>query len=372
MTPAPGVLPAIGDPVSAVETPALVVDADVLEANIARMSAYAGAAGIRLRPHGKTHKCSAIGRLQVAAGAVGLCCQKTAEAEAFVAGGITDVLVTNEVLAPAKLRRLARLAGLARIGVCIDSSLGLSRLAAASADAPAPIDAYLELEVGAGRCGIVGIDDAVMLAEKIVATPGLRFGGIHAYQGAAQHLRSVAARGEAIGHAIARAAELVAALGRRGIDVPVVTGAGTGTFPHEASSGVYGEIQPGSYVFMDRDYGDNETDPAVPAFGNSLFVLAGTISRRGDYAVIDAGLKAHSVDSGFPAIAGRPDLSFERPSDEHGIIRTSGGPLPGLDERVWLIPGHCDPTVNLHDRIIVIRGGVVAAIWEVDARGALA
>lgn len=361
----------IGDPAERIETPALILDLDLFEANLEAMADFARSRGMRLRPHAKTHKCAEIGKLQMAAGAVGVCCQKVSEAAALVEGGIGDVLVTNEVLAPARLAHLARLTDRANIGICLDSDLGLDRLNAAAQNAARRIDAYVELEVGANRCGLVEITDAVALAEKIHGAPALRFAGLQAYQGAAQHLRTRAERKAAIDHAAARAAAFVAALNERGISVPVVTGAGTGTFPLEASSGVYNEIQPGSYVFMDRDYGDNQADPDSPVFRQSLFVLAGVISRREDFAVIDAGLKAHSVDSGLPAIAGRPDLVFDTPSDEHGIIRGPRQALPALEQRLRLVPGHCDPTVNLHDWIIGIRADKVAAIWPVDARGAL-
>ncbi|MBL8707947.1 MAG: DSD1 family PLP-dependent enzyme [Rhodospirillaceae bacterium] len=359
----------IGDPAALLDTPVLVVDLDVFEANLQRMADFAAAKGIRLRPHGKTHKCSAIGRRQMVLGAAGLCCQKVSEAEAFVAGGIADVLVTNEVLAPRKLERLARLTAQARIGICVDSLLGLDRLIGATEHAARPIDAYLELDVGAARCGVVEIGDAQALVERIAAAPGLSFGGIQAYHGGAQHLRTPAEREAAIAFASGRARDLVAALAQRGIATPVVTGAGTGTFPIEAASGVYNEIQPGSYIFMDRDYGDNQWSAEIPPFGNSLFVLTEVISRREDFAVVDAGLKAQSLDSGFPVIAGRPDLRYDGPSDEHGTIR--GANLPRLTERLALVPGHCDPTVNLYDWIVGIRDGMVAEIWPVDARGAL-
>lgn len=362
---------AVGDAVGRIETPALILDLDVFDANLAAMAAFAKAHNVRLRPHGKTHKCAAIGLRQMQLGAVGLCCQKVSEAEALVAGGITDVLVTNQIIAPEKLARLVALSGRANIGICLDSDLGFERLSEAASGAARPLDVYVELDVGAKRCGFTEIADAVVLVERIRKTPVLRFAGIHAYQGSAQHLRSQEERERAIGQAASRARELVAALKQNGINVPVVTGAGTGTFPIEATSGVYNEIQPGSYIFMDRDYGDNQRDPRSPAFGHALFVLASVMSRRDDFAVVDAGLKAHSVDSGFPVVAGNPALSFDNPSDEHGIIRGSPNALPHLDDRLRLIPGHCDPTVNLYDWIIGFRGDKVAEIWPIDARGAL-
>lgn len=361
-----------GDPIAAVDTPALLVDLDRLEHNLAAMAAFAAARGIRLRPHGKTHKCVAIARRQVALGAVGLCCQKVGEAEAFVTGGIGDVLITNEVVDPAKLRRLVRLATQARIGVCVDDPVGLERLASAAGEATRDIDAYLEFDVGAGRCGVERVDEALRLIDAIVAAKRLRFTGIHAYHGNAQHLRTPAERRHAIDAAVAKLGELVAALVRRGVPAGIVTGAGTGTFPFESASGAYAEIQPGSYVFMDRDYGDNVWPVEAPRFEPSLFVLTSVMSRRSRWAVVDAGHKAHAVDSGMPIVAGRPELAYERPSDEHGmIVARDGEPLPALDERLWLVPGHCDPTVNLWDWLIGVRAGRVESIWPIEARGAL-
>lgn len=361
-----------GDPVEAIDTPALLVDLDRLEHNLAAMAGYAASHGMRLRPHGKTHKCVAIARRQVALGAVGLCCQKVGEAEAFAAGGIADLLVTNEVVDPAKLRRLARLTGQARIGVCVDDPIGVRRLAEAAGEAAREIDGYLELDVGAGRCGAERVDEALALIDAIGRAPRLRFAGIHAYHGNAQHLRTPDARRAAIAAAVARLGELTAALARRGISPGIVTGAGTGSFPFEAASGAYAEIQPGSYVFMDRDYGGNVWSDEAPRFEPSLFVITAVMSRRSGWAVVDAGHKAHAVDSGMPAVAGRPELAYERPSDEHGmIVARDGEALPALDERLWLIPGHCDPTVNLWDWLIGVRGGLVETVWPIEARGAL-
>ena len=210
------------------------------------------------------------------------------EAVALVEGGVTDVLVSNEVIHPQKLARLVALTDRAQIGICVDSDLGLDRLIDAAAGAASPIDAYVELEVGGNRCGVTDLADGLALARRNAASNVLRFGGIHAYRGSAQHLRTPAERKAAIDAAVARSADFAAELARAGIDVPVVTGAGTGTFTNEAASGVYNEIQPGSYVFMDRDYADNLADAVAPRFGHSLFVLTSVMSRRDAFAVIDA------------------------------------------------------------------------------------
>jgi len=361
-----------GDPLSAVDSPALLVDLAAFDRNIATMAAFARDRGIRLRAHGKSHKCGAIARLQQAAGAIGLCCQKVSEAEAFIAAGVTDVLVSNEVIDNAKLRRLAHLAGQARIGICVDSLLGLERLAEAAQEAEAPIDVYVEIDVGATRCGVQSDAEALILIERIAAHSRLRYAGIQAYQGQAQHLRQPAQRQAAIDVAIRRVTALRDALSRQQTAIGIVTGAGTGTFYLEAASGVYDEIQPGSYIFMDRDYRDNHWAAEAPRFEHSLTLLTTVISARREYVVVDAGHKAHAIDSGMPAVFGRPDLTYGNPSDEHGVIHCAdGGALPELGDRLQLIPGHCDPTVNLHDWLIAHRDGAVVDVWAVEARGAL-
>lgn len=360
-----------GDPVSAIETPALVVDVDALERNIATMAAFARRLGVRLRPHAKTHKCAAIARLQLAAGAVGVCVQKTSEASALVDAGIDDVYVSNEVVDPRKLDRVAALAKRATLAIAVDSVVGIDRLVDAVRAARAPIDVLVEIDVGQGRCGVAP-ERAGALASHVILR-GLRFAGLQAYHGGAQHRRGADERARAIAGAGDAVRTALASLAAAGIDCPLVTGAGTGTFPLEAASGLWGELQCGSYVFLDRDYADNGALPDAPSFEHALFVATQVIGRDDAHAVVDAGHKSHAIDSGLPRVRDR-DLVFENGGDEHGILRVAGrDPLPALGDVVWLIPGHCDPTVNLHDAMIAVRGGlddgVVEAIWPVDARG---
>jgi D-serine deaminase-like pyridoxal phosphate-dependent protein len=377
-----------GDPVRAIDTPALVLDLGAMERNLDRMASFARRAGVRLRPHAKMHKSAEIARLQIEAGAVGVCVQKTSEAEALAAGGIADVYVSNEVVAPAKLARVATLArALAarggRLAIAVDGVEGATRLGDAARSAGIEIDAFVEIDVGQGRCGVPPADRdpaaAVELARRVHAAPGLRLAGIQAYHGKAQHVRSVAARRAAASAAVEAARATRDALERAGLPCPLVTGAGTGTFSFEAASAVYGEIQPGSYLFMDRDYADNEPDPAHPQFEHALFVASQVMSVGPDRAVVDAGHKSHAVDSGLPRVhdpTGLRRLAFENAGDEHGIVRpVDGGAPPSLGEIVWLVPGHCDPTVNLHDRYVGVRGGLVDGhverILAIDARGAV-
>jgi len=355
-----------------VDTPALILELDAFETNIKRL-ADAVPGRVRVRAHAKTHKCPEIGRRQIAAGAVGLCCQKVSEAEAMVEGGIGDVLVSNEVVGAVKLARLAALAGRAKLGVCVDNADNVRDLEAAMKRAGARIDVYIELEVGMRRCGVGPGAPALALARAIAASPSLRFAGLHAYHGRAQHMRSIVERRGVIEQAAAHVKSTKAMLQEAGIACPIVTGAGSGTFTFEVELGAWDEIQPGSYVFMDADYARNEWAPTMPRFEHSLFVLATVMSRPNPaFAVVDAGLKASSVDSGMPGVWQRPGLAYTHASDEHGWVEI--GPdaaSPALGEKLLLVPGHCDPTVNMYDWYVCTRKGIVEALWPITARGAL-
>jgi D-serine deaminase-like pyridoxal phosphate-dependent protein len=362
-----------GDPVDAIETPALVVDLDAMERNLDALARAVAAKGLRLRPHAKSHKTPDIAKLQVARGAVGVCCQKVDEAAAFVEEGIADVLVTNEIVAPSKLARLAGLARHARIGVLVDDARAIAPLGEAARHAGTTIDAYVEVDVGAGRCGVPPGEPAAKLALAIVGERGLRFAGLHCYHGAAQHLRSPQERHDAIASAAGKALASKQAVELAGRSVPIVTGAGTGTWEHELASGVWNELQVGSYVFMDADYARNAPGERETRFEHSLFVLAAVMSVPAPArAICDAGLKAFSFDAGLPVVHGRTDLAYRKASDEHGVLEiAAGAKAPDLGERLWLIPGHCDPTVNLYDWIVAVRGRRVEHLWPVAARGAL-
>jgi D-serine deaminase-like pyridoxal phosphate-dependent protein len=365
--------PRTGDALDDVDTPALIVDLDALERNVATMAAAVEGRGVRLRPHAKSHKCPDIARRQIAAGAVGVCCQKVGEAEIFVKAGIRDVLITNEIVGTVKLARLAALARSASIGVLVDDGANVGALAAAMRAADASIDVLVEVDVGAHRCGVLPGAPALELARAIAGKPGLRFAGLHAYQGAAQHLRRPAERRAAIARAAELAFETKALIEQAGIDCGTVTGAGTGTFALERDSGIYTELQPGSYVFMDADYGRNERADDEIRFMQSLFVWTTVMSTPApDRAIVDAGLKAFAVDSGMPLFAEAPGLELAKASDEHGVVRVAAGSAgPKLGEKLKLVPGHCDPTVNLYDWIVAVRNDRVEGLWPVAARGAL-
>lgn len=358
----------VGNRFDEIDTPALVLDLDAFEANLQALNDSLRGRRVRVRPHAKTHKSVDIAKRQIAAGAAGVCCQKVSEAEALVEGGIGDVLVSNEVVGAQKLACLAALSRRAKIGVCVDHPDALRALA----ESGAQCDVYVELEVGMRRCGVEP-PMAVSLAREIDNSKNLKFAGLQAYHGRAQHVRSAAERRAAIAAAAQRVLETKSLLAKAGIACPIVTGAGSGTYMLEVESGAWDEIQPGSYVFMDVDYARNEWAAPLPRFRHALFVLATVMSRpAADRAIVDAGLKASSVDSGMPEVWQRPGLVYRSASDEHGWVEVGdGAAAPQLGEKLLLVPGHCDPTVNLYDWYVGFRGERVEAVWPVSARGAV-
>jgi len=364
-----------GMKVDEIQTPALVLDLDALERNIKKMGDYAKDHGMRHRVHGKMHKSVDVAKLQERlGGAVGVCCQKVSEAEVFARGGIKDVLVSNQVREPAKIDRLARLPKLgARTIVCVDDIDNVADLSEAATRHGTQIECFIEMDVGAGRCGVIGAENVVTIAKAIEAAPGLKFTGIQAYQGAMQHMDSYEERKAKIDVAVAMVKEAVDAMAAEGIETELVSGGGTGSYYFESNSGVYNELQCGSYAFMDADYGrilDQDGKRIDQGeWMNALFLLTSVMSHaKADKAIVDAGLKAQSVDSGLPFVYGRDDVEYVKCSDEHGVVADPDGVLK-VNDKLWLVPGHCDPTCNVHDWYVGVRNGVVECVWPVSARG---
>ena len=363
----------LGMTLAEVDTPALLLDLDAFERNLDRLDQSLAGTRIRVRPHAKSHKCPEIALRQMARGAIGVCCQKVSEAEAMVEGGVMNVLVSNEVVGAPKLARLAGLTRRARVSVCVDNEQNIADLDAAARAAGAQIDVLIEVNVGANRCGVEPGQPAVDLARRIAAAKHLRFAGLHAYQGAAQHARTPAERKAAIAKAVQHVRDTIEALRAHGLKPEIITGAGTGTYLLEAASGVYNEIQPGSYIFMDADYNRNLGDDGRPVrdFEQSLYVWTTVMSHASaERAVVDAGLKALSVDSGMPLVADLPGVEFLKASDEHGVLKLPQGSHLTVGDKIRLVPGHCDPTVNLYDWIVGMRGDKVECVWPITARGA--
>ncbi|MCZ4366068.1 3-hydroxy-D-aspartate aldolase BhcC [Sulfitobacter dubius] len=358
-----------------IQTPSLVLDLDALERNIKKMGDYAKAHGMRHRTHGKMHKSVDVQRLQEKlGGACGVCCQKVSEAEVFARGGIKDILVSNQVRDPAKIDRLARLPKLgARTICCVDDLANVADLSSAAQKHGTQIECLVEIDCGAGRCGVTTTSDVVAIAKAIDGAEGLKFSGLQAYQGAMQHLDSYDERKAKIDIAVAMVKDAVDTLKAEGLDCDIVGGGGTGSYYFESNSGVYNELQCGSYAFMDADYGrilDKDGKRIDQGeWENAFFILTSVMSHaKADKAIVDAGLKAQSVDSGLPVIYGRDDVEYIKCSDEHGVVMDPNGALK-VNDKLKLVPGHCDPTANVHDWYVGVRNGMVECLWPVSARG---
>ncbi|MEM8751653.1 MAG: 3-hydroxy-D-aspartate aldolase BhcC [Pseudomonadota bacterium] len=366
---------AIGMDESEIQTPCLILDLDALERNVKKMGDWAKSHGMRHRVHGKMHKSVDVAKLQERlGGACGVCCQKVSEAEVFARGGIKDVLVSNQVRDPAKIDRLARIPKLgARAICCVDDVANVADLSAAAQKHGTEIECLVEIDCGAGRCGVTTTPAVVEIAKAIDAAPGLKFAGLQAYQGAMQHMDNYEDRKAKIDVAVAMVKDAVDGLAKEGLACDIVGGGGTGSYYFEGTSGVYNELQCGSYAFMDADYGrildkdgkriDDEE------WENALFILTSVMSHaKAEKAIVDAGLKAQSVDSGLPVVYGRDDVEYVKCSDEHGVVADPDGVLK-INEKLRLVPGHCDPTCNVHDWYVGVRDGKVETIWPVSARG---
>lgn len=358
------------------DTPALVIDVEAMTQNIAQMAAHARAAGVALRPHAKTHKSVRIARLQIEAGAIGICCVTLGEAEVMVQNGLPGVLITSPQVTASKIARLMALNALPHQGlsVVIDHPENLAALNAAALAARKPLDVLVDFSAGHDRTGCAEEQDLRALVRAALDAPGLRFRGIQSYSGNLQH---IAARAERRARAAAQRERLRAIIERLrddGIEVPIVTGAGTGTFDLDPEGGVFTELQVGSYLFMDVDYQHAVRDGRkAPFFATSLFVATSVVSVNvPGYATTDAGLKCFATDGPAPepASGAPPGSRYEFFGDEHGkLILPPGAPRPQLGAIIECVTPHCDPTVNLHDLYHVVRGDTLVDIWPVDARG---
>jgi len=357
----------------ALNTPALVIDGDALDRNIAAMAAFAKQAGLTLRPHAKTHKSVQIARKQMAAGALGVCCAKIGEGEALADGGINAILITSPVVTPQAIARLAALHE--RIGdlmVVADNPDNVDALARAFAEASRPLPVIVDIDPGIRRTGVASPEAAVALARKIAAANALRFAGVQFYCGVQQHIESYAERRAAIEERTQYLSSVIEALRAAGHAPEIITGGGTGTHHIDAELGVLNELQVGSYVFMDRQYEvcDLRGQGAQP-FEPALFVDTHIVSANTQgMATLDAGFKALSTDGGTPkVIEGAPaDAMFVFMGDEHGALIAMDHAFK-VGDAVTLAPPHCDPTVNLYDAYHVVRGGTLTDIWPVSARG---
>ena len=356
-----------------IDTPALLLDLDQVEHNIDRYQRGAASAGLKLRPHAKAHKCSAVGRIQIERGAVGLCCAKLGEAEAMAAGGVRDLLVTTPVIGVLKIRRLVELAKSARMAVVVDDESNIAALSEAAGAADVQIDVLVEVDVGQARAGVAPGPRAGELASLVARSRRLRFRGLQGYQGKLQAVASLGDRAALVREAMAKLRVSLDGVRAAGLDCPVATGGGTGSFPIDIGLGTLTELQPGSYVTMDTAYAKVAlaSDGDAHPLGQPLTILASVISRpAAGKAIVDVGWKSASSDGGLPSVKDQSGLIFEFAGDEHGSIRSTAGELNlALGDRIELIPSHCDTTVNLYDRFAVHRSGRLEGFWTIEARG---
>ncbi|TCT05791.1 DSD1 family PLP-dependent enzyme [Paralcaligenes ureilyticus] len=361
----------VGGVVADIDTPSLILDLDAFEENLRTMQVLAERNGVALRPHAKAHKCPEIALRQIALGAQGICCQKVSEAVPFVAAGVRDIHISNEVVGAAKLALLARLARQARVSVCVDHAQALHALSGAMGVQSASIAVLVEIDVGQKRCGVQTPDEALALARLAQQLPNVEFVGLQAYHGGLQHKRSLDQRKKSCDKTLQVIRAFLSAFEQAAIPCPIVTGGGTGSAAFDVGSKVFTEIQAGSYPFMDGDYASNDWGHAL-SFKHSLFLLGTVMSTpTAERAIVDMGLKSTSAESGLPqpadASSGWSCLAI---NDEHTILQAANAKSrPALGAQVRLIPGHCDPTFNLHDSIVVVRGQQVEAVWPISARG---
>ncbi|HEX4740440.1 MAG TPA: alanine racemase [Caulobacteraceae bacterium] len=363
----------IGQPGSAalIPTPAAVLDLDAFDRNVAKMAARAKAAGLALRPHSKSHKCSAIAHRQIDARAVGICCAKLAEAEAMAAAGVAAILVTSPIAGAAQAERAAALAQeIADFRIVIDHPDGAAELGAAS---QGPIQVLIDVDPGMGRSGVHDTAQALAVWRAIAAQPNLKLLGVQCYGGHWQHIEGANARAAAVADGMAYLSGVIAALREAGAGIGVVTGGGTGSFAADAAQGVLTEVQPGSYAFMDRDYRDALKADPDGAFEQALTIASTVISaNRPQWVTVDAGLKAFATDGPLP-VAITPkfaDSAYRFFGDEHGRLMRPEGQETVRGERVDFVPPHIDPTLDRYDVIHFVRGDVLVEIAPVEARGA--
>lgn len=347
----------------ALDTPQLLIDLDVLDANLERLQSACRAKPVNLRVHFKSLKCGGLARYLAAKGVRAFLCAKLSEAHVLADAGITDIFVANQIVGPVKLHRLAELARRAAVSVCVDDPTNVTAMGEAACAAGVTLGVLVEVDIGMGRCGVAPGQPALDLARHITATPGLRFLGLQGYDGHLQLLPDAAERRVkclvGLEHLVGTRRLIEAA----GIPVTVVTGAGTGTWEWVGSYDGITEIQPGSFLLMDCAYHEIR-----PEFGCSLSILATVVSTRPGQFVLDAGSKAIARDFGTPVIKGRPGERVAKMAEEHTIVE-SVGPVVPVGEHREVIPAHCCATMNLHRGCMAIRGGVVEHTWPIEASG---
>jgi 3-hydroxy-D-aspartate aldolase len=362
---------------SALTTPALILDLDVFEANLANHARLCGEAGIRLRPHSKTHKCAEVARRQLAAGAVGVCCVTLHEAGVMIEAGISGVLITSPVVGAAKINRLTELSRKTdKLKLVADNPTNVADLSNTAERENTTLDVLVDIDVGLARTGIHATGEAVALAKIINEQPHLNYAGIQAYSGRVQHIEDYRERENEYGAQLDYLETVIKALADAGLKPEIISGGGTGTHAIDFARKIFTEQQSGSYIFMDVEYNDVKLVEKGPLpFATSLFMQCSVISNNADgFVTIDGGYKCFATDGPKPEVATEslPGASYDHFGDEHGkIILGEKCQKPVIGTSVTLITPHCDPTVNLHNYLHCVRGDKLVEIWPIDARGVL-
>ncbi len=356
-------------------TPSLLLDLDILEANLQKMSQHAKSAPIQLRPHAKTHKCPEIARRQISAGALGVCTSTIHEAEVMADSGIKGLLITSELVGKNKIERLLRLTRQQPDTLAVvDNASHAEELNSSAEAARLTLNVMIDIDPVGRRTGILPGDDAFGLAERIMKMQHLKLRGVHAYSGASSHVTGFEARKEHSHKVMQGPLETFFRMKKAGMPVEIMSGGSTGTYNIDPPLKGMTELQVGSYVFMDVDYRrvGGQAGTVYDDYMPSLTVLATVISKNHpDRATVDAGFKAFATDRKFgPEIKGVTGVEYQFNGDEHGALLLNNPSREiRLGDRVEFIVPHCDPNVNLYDRFVCVRGDKVAAVWPVAGRG---
>ncbi|HEY3066937.1 MAG TPA: DSD1 family PLP-dependent enzyme [Methylomirabilota bacterium] len=358
-----------------IPTPALLLDLDRFDRNVAKMAAHVRAAGKQIRPHAKTHKCPEIARRQVAAGALGVACAKLGEAEVMASAGIRGLLITTETVSPPSVRRLMHLCAQAPDTlVVVDNADNVKDIARAARAEGVTVNVLVDVDVGGRRTGVAPGEPALAMARAVMAESALRLRGLQGYAGQCAHVMGWEERRQASLAAMTPLMETRARFEQAGVPVEIVAGGSTGTHDIDVALPGLTELQAGSYCVMDLDYRQigGRAGDALTTFEMALTVVATVVSvPTADRAMVDAGLKSFSTDRPLvPVAVERPGVTFTWAGDEHGRLTiVDRDRAPRLGERIEFFPPHCDPTINLYDRIHAVRGERVEAVWEIAARG---
>ena len=348
--------------ISGLSTPALVLDVNVLKANMEEMKRLLENSQLQLRPHYKSHKCATIAKWQIENGAIGMTCAKLSEAEDLCDIGIEDILIANQIVDPVKIRRVADLAQNCRLTVCVDNKENINALSVAAQNSGSTIHCLVEYDIGMQRCGAVENKDVLELAKCILSSKNLVFDGLQAYAGHISHVEDMEARKQMTAENYKKIKELIEFLNANGAEVKNVSGGSTGTAEIKAVEGLYTELQAGSYLFMDATYRNLN----LP-FKNSLFILTTVVSQRNGLTVVDSGVKTCGVDQGMPALY-CGNASEIVASEEHFQIHNYSENV-SVGDKIRLVPAHCCSTVNLYDKIYLVDGDNVIDRIPVTARG---